>query len=129
MAKKEFTFYGHRMDELRKMSLEEFASLIPARERRSLLKRGLTDAEKRFLERLRKNPDKQLRTHCRNLIIIPEMVGRQIRVHNGKEFVFLEIKKEMLGHRLGEFVDTRKRVKHSSPGMGATRSSKFIPLK
>ncbi len=56
-------------------------------------------------------------------------VGIKIGVYSGKEYVPLEIKPEMLGHRLGEFVMTRKQVKHSAPGFGATRSSKFVPLK
>ena len=63
------------------------------------------------------------------MVIIPEMVGVKLGVYNGKEFVSLEIKEYMVGHRIGEFVLTRKQVKHSSPGFGATKSSKFVPLK
>jgi small subunit ribosomal protein S19 len=57
------------------------------------------------------------------------MVDKTIFVHAGKEFLRVDIKPEMLGHRLGEFADTRKRIKHGAPGMGATRSSMYIPLK
>jgi len=110
------------------MSLGEFSQLLTARERRSL-KRGLTDREKKLLEGIRKHPDKFHRTHERQMIILPEMLGAKIGVYNGKEYIPLEIKPEMLGHRLGEFVLTRKQVKHSAPGFGATRSSKFVPLK
>ena len=110
-----------------KLSLENFAKLLPSRQRRSLM-RGLTDQEKKLLERLRKGK-KLVRTHVRDMIILPEMVGKKILIHNGKEWITMDIKEEMLGHRLGEFALTRKRVGHSAPGVGATRSSKFMPLK
>lgn len=127
-----FTYRGHTLEELKKMSLEEFAKLLPARERRSLL-RGLTGRQKKLLEKIRKNPEKFHRTHERDMVILPEMVGVKIGVYNGgaKEgkWTTVEIKPEMIGHRLGEFALTRKRVKHSAPGVGATRGSKHIPLK
>ncbi len=122
-----FMFKGKTLEELQKMSLEEFAKLLPARQRRSLL-RGLTEKQKKFLEKLRKS-EKPIRTHLRDMIIIPEMVGKKVLVHNGKEWILVDIKPEMLGHYLGEFALTRKRVVHSAPGVGATRSTKFLPLK
>jgi small subunit ribosomal protein S19 len=122
-----FTYYGKTVDELRKLSLEEFAKLIPSRERRKLL-RGLSEKEKKFLQRLKKS-DKPVRTHLRQMIIIPEMIDKRVLLHNGKEWVLVIIKPEMVGHRLGEFVLTRKKVLHSAPGVGATRASKFLPLK
>ena len=122
-----FTYKGKTTEELQNMSLEEFARLVPSRQRRSLL-RGMNDKQKKFLERLRKS-DKPLRTHLRNLIIIPEMIGKRILIHSGKDWQAVDVKVEMLGKRLGEFVLTRKRVSHSSPGVGATKSSKFLPLK
>ncbi|MEM0350820.1 MAG: 30S ribosomal protein S19, partial [Archaeoglobaceae archaeon] len=103
-----------------------FIKLLPARERRKL-KRGLTEREKNLLEKLKKK--NSVRTHVRDMLILPEMVGKTIFVHNGKDFVKVEIKPEMLGHRLGEFAMTTKFEKHSGPGVGATRSSKFVPLK
>ena len=120
-------FHGKTTEELQKMSLEDFAKLVPSRERRALL-RGFSPQEKKFLERLRK-ANKPLRTHIREMIIIPEMVGKKVLVYNGKEWVSVDIKIEMVGHRLGEFALTRKKVTHSAPGVGATRSSKFLPLK
>lgn len=123
-----FTYKGKTLEELQKMSLEDFARLVPARERRSLLKRGLTEEQKKLLKNI-KSKKKFIKTHVRDMIILPEMVGIKLGVHSGKEFVTVEIKPEMIGHRLGEFVLTRKRVQHSSPGVGATRSSKFVPLK
>ena len=122
-----FTYKGKTVEELKKMSIDEFAKLMPARERRHIT-RGLTEKEKKLLDNLRKS-DKPVKTHLREMIIIPEMVDKRILLHNGKEWLLVTIKPEMLGHRLGEFVLTRKRVMHSAPGVGATRASKFLPLK
>ena len=123
---KEFRYRGYTLEELQKMSLEQLAELLPARERRKI-KRGFTEQELKLLRKLRKKGT--ARTHCRDMIVLPEMVGKVIFVHNGKEFVRAEIKPEMIGHRLGEFAQTRKFEKRSGPGVGATRSSKFVPLK
>ncbi|MFN3383341.1 MAG: 30S ribosomal protein S19 [Archaeoglobaceae archaeon] len=123
---KEFSFRGYSFEEIEKMSLEDYIKLLPSRERRKL-RRGLTEQEKILLEKLKK--EGSVRTHCRDMVILPEMVGKVIFVHNGKDFVRVEIKPEMLGHRLGEFAQTRRFEKHSGPGVGATRSSKFVPLK
>ena len=123
---KEFRYRGYTLEELQKMSLEQLAELLPARERRKI-KRGFTEQELKLLRKLRKKGT--ARTHCRDMIVLPEMVGKVIFVHNGKEFVRVEIKPEMIGHRLVEFAQTRKFEKHSGPGVGATRSSKFVPLK
>ena len=122
-----FLLKGKTAEELQKMSLEEFAKLIPSRSRRNLL-RGFDDDEKKFLEKIRTS-QKPVRTHIREMVIIPEMLFKKILVHNGKEWVSVDIKPEMLGHRVGEFALTRKRVQHSAPGVGATKSSKFLPLK
>lgn len=129
---KKFTYRGYTLDQLQKMSLTEFAKLLPARERRTIA-RGLSPRHKKLLEKIKEwkenNIQKPIRTHLRDMIILPEMVGMKFAVHNGKEFVTIEIVPEMIGHRLGEFVLTRKRVVHGAPGIGATRSSMFIPLK
>lgn len=123
-----FSFRNRSLEDLKGMSTEEFAQLLKSRQRRAL-KRGMTDIQKKLLEKVKKDPKKFHRTRCREMIILPEMVGSKIGVHSGKEYVPVEIKPEMLGHRLGEFVLTRRGVKHSAPGFGATRSSKFVPLK
>ena len=129
---REFRYKGYSIEELKKMSLDEFAKLLPARQRRSIL-RGFTPAQKKLIEKIRKYREKgikkPIKTHCRDMIILPEMVGMIIMVHNGKEFIPVEITPERIGHYLGEFALTRKRVQHGAPGVGATRSSKFIPLK
>ncbi len=126
---REFLYRGYTIDELRSMSMDDFIRLLPARQRRSL-RRGLTPAQRIFLEKIRSTPpDKPLRTHCRDMIILPEMVGRTIFVHNGREFVPVRITEKMIGHYLGEFAITNKPVKHGRPGVGASRSSMYIPLK
>jgi len=122
-----FHYKGKTIEELQKMSLGEFAKLLPSRQRRSLL-RGLNEKQKKLLERLRKS-EKPVRTHLREMIIIPEMVFKKVLIHNGKEWLLVDIKPEMVGHRLGEFALTRKKVTHSAPGVGATRASKFLPMK
>lgn len=124
---KEFKYRGKTIDELSKMSIDEFAKLVPARERRKI-KRGFTEKEKKFLEKARKDK-KNLKTHCRELIILPELVGKSIKIHNGKEWVAIDIQPEMVAHRLGEFAQTRRSVKHSSPGIGATKSSASLSVK
>jgi|TARA_Y100000310_G_scaffold345671_1_gene468057 small subunit ribosomal protein S19 len=127
MAKKEFTYRGKTLEELKKLSLNELATLLPARQRRSL-KRGLTEQHKILLKKIKKN-ESNIETHFRDVIILPEMVGKVIRVYSGKEFVPVTIMEEMIGHCLGEFVLTRKMVAHSAPGIGATRSSAALSVK
>jgi len=132
---KEFTYRGHTIDELQSMSMDEFIRLLPSRQRRSL-QRGLTPEQRIFLENVRgakkdlKEGEKAIiKTHTRDMVIFPEMVGVTILVHNGKEFTAVEITPEMIGHYLGEFAITNKPVKHGSPGIGASRSSMYVPLK
>jgi len=127
MAKKEFTYKGKTIEELQKLSLDELGKLLPARQRRSL-KRGFTEEQKSLLKRV-KRKDKNIETHCRDMVILPEMIGMTIRVHNGKEFFAVIITNEMIGHYLGEFSMTRKRVEHSAPGIGATKSSGALSVK
>src|SRR3989344_4698342 len=129
MAKK-FSYKGMSIDELSKRTVEEFSKLLPSRQRRSL-KRGLTETQKKLLKNIRqsKGKDKLIRTTVRDMIILPEMVGTKMGIHNGKEYVTVVISDAMVGHYIGEFAMTRNRVKHSAPGLGATRSSKFVPLK
>ena len=126
--KKEFTYRGFTMEELSTLSFEEILDLLPSRARRSY-RRGLNDEQQAFLDRLRKTEEDVIRTHRREIVILPEFVGKKIAVHNGKEFVQVPIKPEMIGHALGEFALTRGVVSHSGPGVGATRSSKYMPLK
>ncbi len=125
--KKEFTYRGYTLDELKAMPVDEVIGLMTARVRRSY-RRGFNPEEQAFLERIRKTKG-VVKTHRREMVILPEFVGRKIAVYNGKEFHEFEVVPEMIGHYLGEFAPTRRSVKHSGPGVGATRSSKFMPLK
>jgi small subunit ribosomal protein S19 len=126
---KEFTYKGKTVEELKAMSLDQIIQLLPARARRSL-KRGFTEEQQKLLNALRNSgPDEVIKTHRREMVILPEMVGRKIAIHNGKEFKIMEIQPEMIGHFLGEFAQTRFFAKHAGPGVGATRSSKYMPLK
>jgi small subunit ribosomal protein S19 len=132
---KEFSYRGHSLNSLAGMSMDEFINLLPSRQRRSL-QRGLTPEQRILLEKLReaKEAKKQgkevnVKTHVRDLIILPEMVGVKINIHNGKEFVGVDIRPEMIGHYLGEFAITNKPVRHGTPGIGASRSSMYVPLK
>jgi small subunit ribosomal protein S19 len=124
---KEFFYRGKNIQEIMKMSIEDFAKLVPARERRKI-KRGFTEVEKKLLEDIKSN-SKDVRTHARDMVIIPEMVGKTIKVYNGKEWVQVMVDAEMLAHRLGEFALTRKQVRHSAPGIGATRSSASLSVR
>ena len=126
MAKK-FTFYGKTPEELEKMSLEDFVKLIPSRMRRSL-KRGLSHGQKKLLEKIKRS-NKPARTHERQTVIVPEMLGKQVAIHQGKTWEVVDITAEKLGHRLGEFSQTRGKVGHSSPGVGATKGSKHTSKK
>jgi small subunit ribosomal protein S19 len=127
--KKEFAFHGFKLEELQELSPEELLPYLPARQRRSL-NRGLTDEQNKILKKIR-NAEKNLdiKTHRRDMIILPEFVGHQIAIHNGNTYTRVKIQPEMIGHYLGEFAQTRKEVKHTGPGVGATRSSKYMPLK
>jgi len=133
---KEFHYRGFPFTDLLAMSMDEFIRLLPSRQRRSL-QRGLSPDQRKLLEAIRKvkqNPDeaqksRPIKTHARDMIILPEMVGVTILVHSGKEFATLEIKPEMIGHYIGEFAITNKPVKHGVPGIGASRSSMYVPLK
>ncbi len=126
--KREFTYRGFTMEELSTMSFEEIMDLLPARARRSY-QRGLNEEQQAFLDRLRKMDEEVIKTHRREIVILPEFVGKKIAIYNGKEYVQVPIKPEMIGHFLGEFALTRRTVSHSGPGVGATRSSKYMPLK
>lgn len=127
---REFLYRGYTLQDLKAMSMDEFIKLLPSRMRRSL-RRGLTNEQRALIEKLRasKKEDKPLKTHARDLIILPEMVGKTILVHNGKEFVEVRITEKMIGHYLGEFATTNRPVRHGRPGIGASRSSMYIPLK
>ena len=127
--KKEFLFRGFNMEELLSMPFDDILGLLPSRARRTYL-RGLNYEQQLLFDNLKAaQPGEVVRTHRRDLPIIPQFVGKTVSIYNGKEFKDVEIKPEMIGCFLGEFAVTRKAPQHSGPGVGATRSSKFMPLK
>jgi small subunit ribosomal protein S19 len=129
VRKKEFRFYGIPVEKLQDLSMEELLPLLPSRMRRTLT-RGLTPDQNKLLEDVKKAKEgEMIRTHCRDMIILPAFIGHTLQVYNGKKFQPVTIQPQMIGHYLGEFVLTRQKVKHTGPGVGATRSSKFMPLK
>jgi len=125
---KNFQYRGRSVDDLKSMSMDEFINLLPSRMRRSL-KRGLSHEQRVVLERIRAGDGKPIKTHARDLVVLPEMVGKSVFVHSGKGFTELRINEKMLGHYLGEFITTITPVRHGKPGIGASRSSMYIPLK
>ena len=129
----EFTYRGYTLDELQEMELDEVAELLPARVRRSI-NRGLSYEKEQLLEKAREAGEEEtandpIRTHLRDMPVLPEFVGLTFAVHNGQSFERVKVEPEMLGHYLGEFQLTRTSVEHGQAGIGATRSSKFVPLK
>jgi small subunit ribosomal protein S19 len=135
MARKKFVYRGYELEELQKLPMQDFINLLPSRQRRSL-NRGFSDKQKKLLARLRNAKAEMdngnriiIRTHCRDMVILPEMIGLTVGIYNGKEFKVVELVPDMVGHYFGEFALTRARVRHSSPGVGATKSSMYVPLK
>ena len=121
-----FTYRGFTTEELQKMSMEDFAKIATSRARRKL-SRGLPKEHKKLLSRARKAKG-PVRTHCRDMIILPEFIGKQFNVYNGKEFIPVRVEAEMIGQYFGEFALSRKRVQHSAPGVGATKANKLPSL-
>ena len=129
---KQFTYRGLSQKELESLSLDKLLQLFPARARRSLT-RGINDNKRKLIGEMKaaksgklKNP---INTHLRDVLILPTMVGVTVNVFSGKEFRPVTITTEMVGHYLGEYVITNKRVSHGAPGVGASRSSLYVPLK
>ncbi|KAG0374064.1 ribosomal protein S15 [Mortierella sp. AD032] len=133
---RKFSYRGIDLDKLLDLSSEQLMDLVNARPRRRF-QRGLKRKPMGLIKKLRQakkdapalEKPAVVKTHLRNMIIVPEMIGSVVGVYNGKTFNQVEIKPEMIGHYLGEFSITYKPVKHGRPGIGATHSSRFIPLK
>ncbi len=126
-----FSFRGKSVEELQKMSIEDFSKMITSRQRRALKRMGMD--YKHLLAKVAKarktGAGKTIKTHIREAVILPTWVGMKFGVYDGKEFKEVLIAPEMLGHRLGEFSYSTKRVQHSAPGIRATRGSKFLAVK
>lgn len=133
---REFKFRGYNQEQLKSLSIESILPLFNARQRRSLNKRVgkyMNDQKRKLREEMKLAREGKLqgklKTHVRDMIILPDMIGLVISIHNGKEFYDVNIKPEMVGHYLGEYAITNKRVQHGSPGVGSSRSSLYVPLK
>ncbi|GAU98735.1 hypothetical protein RvY_09844 [Ramazzottius varieornatus] len=133
---RKFSYRGVDLEQLLTMNQQQVTALLPCRARR-VLRRGNKHKKSSLMKKLR-NAKKNagplekpavVKTHLRNAVILPEMIGCVVGIHNGKVYNQVEIKPEMIGHYLGEFSMTYKPVKHGRPGIGATHSSRFIPLK
>lgn len=126
---KEFFYRGKTLEELKKLDTREFAKYLGADSRRTVLRQF--NVIENFIKKCRESTEhkKQIRTHFRHLVIVPNMIDFTIYIHTGKEFIPIKIIPEMLGHRLGEFAATRKKVEHGAPGIGATRSSAALSVK
>lgn len=129
---KKFTFHGLSTEETESLTGEKLFDLLSSRARRSL-KRGINDQKRKLIGEIKMKKagklNADIKTHLRDLIILPYMTGVTVSVFSGKEFVPIVITTEMIGHYLGEYVITNKRVSHGAPGVGASRSSLYVPLK
>ena len=127
---KEFLYRGLSIQELVAMPMDEQLQLLPSRARRFFKRMNQDEDAQKFWAKVQEAGEgDELRTHLRDFPITPQFVGKLVHIHNGKEFQKIGVTAEMIGHKLGEFALTRKAVKHTGPGVGATRSSKFMPLK
>ena len=123
-SKKQFTFRGKSIEELKELDVREFAKHLKSRTRRAVLRQFQTIEN--FVSRAKKKLEKGklIKTHKRTMIIVPQMVGMRIQIYNGHEFIPVEVTSQMLGHRFGEFSATRGKVKHGTAGIGSTKGSK-----
>ena len=124
ITKKDFTLRGKTLEELQKLDVREFAKYLKSRQRRTVL-RQFQEIEK-FIARakIKIAKNKPVRTHYRDLVIVPAMVGMRLNIYNGRNFVPVDVIGEMLGHEFGEFSMTRVKVKHGGAGIGATKGTK-----
>lgn len=134
---RKFTYRGVELDTLMTMPLTDFALLLTSKLRRHI-NRGLSPREVTLIRKCLatkqacvhpEDKPAMVSTHARSMIIIPQFVGNVIGIHNGKTFVPVEIKPEMIGCQFSDFVGTKSVGGHGRPGVGATSSSKFVPLK
>lgn len=124
-------FKGLPAQDAQALSTEQYLKLVKSKQRRAMRRNSLK--YRKLVERAAalksKGVTKPIRTHVREAVILPSWIGMSFMVHNGKEFQQIDITAGMLGHRLGEFAFTTKRVQHSAPGIRATKGSKFLAVK
>ncbi len=126
IVKRTGLYRGQTLEYLQTLDVREFAKFLPSRSRRTLLRNF--DMIENFLIRCEKQVvgNKKIRTHLRDVVIVPKLVGMTIGIHNGKAFQDVVMLPEMVGHRLGEFAMTRTKVMHGTAGIGATKGSKAL---
>ncbi|MCQ2817212.1 MAG: 30S ribosomal protein S19 [archaeon] len=133
---KKFSYRGNDITKLIGMSMDDISKLLRSRQRRRLrrhLRKNYAKFMKKLMDAKKSCPagekPKAIKTHLRDCIVLPSMVQSIVSVYNGKVYNNVEIKPEMIGYYLGEFSMTYKKVGHGRPGVGATHSSKFVPIK
>jgi small subunit ribosomal protein S15e len=132
---KKFSYRGVDLKDLLDLPLEDFNNMVHARARRKF-KRGMDRKPMGLIRKLRKAKAEAgenerpaiVKTHLRDMIVVPEMIGSVIGVYNGKTFNQVEVRPDMVGHYLGEFSITYRPVNHKRPGQGNT-GARFIPLR
>jgi len=133
---KKYSYRGNDLKKLIDMNMDEMSQQLRSRQRRKL-RRKMGSKYARFINKLldtKKHTGQgekpaAVKTHLRDCIVLPSMVQSVINIHKGNGYSNIEVKPEMIGYYLGEFALTYKRVSHGKPGVGATHSSKFVPIK
>ena len=133
---KKFSYRGNDLKKLIDMNMDEVSQQLRSRQRRKL-RRKMGSKYARFINKLLEakkhtaagDKPAAVKTHLRDCIVLPSMVQSVINIHKGNGYSNIEVKPEMIGYYLGEFAVTYKRVSHGKPGVGATHSSKFVPIK
>ena len=133
---KKFSYRGNDLKKLIDMNMDEMSQQLRSRQRRKL-RRKMGSKYARFINKLLETKKHTatgekpaaVKTHLRDCIVLPSMVQSVINIHKGNGYSNVEVKPEMIGYYLGEFAITYKRVSHGKPGVGATHSSKFVPIK
>jgi small subunit ribosomal protein S19 len=130
---KKDTWKGYDEENISTVPFEDFLKIVGSRERRTLMRVKSNPPLKKLMDKVKlvkeKDPKKMIKTHVREAVILPQWVGLTFGVYNGKEFKRVDITIHKVGKRLGDFSHSVGRVIHSGPGVGATRGSKFVPLK
>jgi len=129
---KKFQYRGVELEKLLDLSNESLMELFVARHRRKF-SRGISRAPTTLLKKLRAakkgvpygEKPAAVKTHLRNMVIVPEIIGSVVGVYNGKQFLNAEIKPEMIGSYLAEYAITYKPIRHGKPGLGGS-ASRFI---
>mmetsp|Transcript_139452 Transcript_139452/g.197411 ORF Transcript_139452/g.197411 Transcript_139452/m.197411 type:complete len:135 (-) Transcript_139452:230-634(-) len=121
---KKFTYRGMSLEQLLALPREELIEHFTTKQRRRF-NRGMKHKFSRLMNKLKKakqglQPGEKppaVKTHMRDGIFLPEMVGNVIGIYSGKEFVNVEVKFDMIGQYFGEFALTYKPLSHGKPGL------------